>query len=239
MKDLELMRVMVARDFAITTTAFNNNVIGRNRTVLSILADGEFKDRKKLAIPAMNAMKTCERILNTWFLIKFQRYWRLRNSYEKASLQRKVAEIDRKVLIFEPAYRFFQSSHDSARMVIDAIWNQPGSVKAMMGAEKEPEDAHRGMQLLASPERLESKQKLERMAEQKGDIEKDKPFKFPSFKEALELARLEVEKKQAPLIPIPIVANHVRSRKKTSPNNPEGKEPSKIEGKIQPALEEG
>jgi len=215
-KEIQMIRAMEAKDLATISAAMDHNIAGRHRIVLGLLADGEFKERKKIAFPMMRKMALAEKTLNKNYMIWFKDYWRLRNRYERAGRSRKSDDIDRDILFYEPSYRWFESEHDDARIIIDAVYNQPGMLKTLMGVETaEDEGAGKGMLLLATPERIEAKHKAKRMMEKEALVgsERDKPFSFPTFREALEIARKEVAAEEG--IPEP-QKTASRKRKKRS-----------------------
>lgn len=228
MKQIEQMRAYVAKQIAIISSATDMSTEGRHMEVLGIFGGAEFKDLKKLGIPAMDALSTCTKVLSTYFIIKFKRYWRLHLRFEKEGNDRKVRRLERKLIVFESAYSMFQSAHDKALLHIDSIYNQFATRESILGADKEEEETRGLSWVAAGLDRVAARRTAQKIAKREHpSLDRKKLFKFPTFQEALEFAHMEVEEKpveEAPHKPQKRLAktdkSNTKSKKKEGPQKP-------------------
>jgi len=232
------MQAYVAKRIAITSSAQAADTEGRHREVLGIFSGAEYKELKKIGLPAMEALSKCIEMLNTFFIAEvFKPYWRLRFRYQKEQNQRKIIELERQLTEYEISYAHFESAHDKALMHIDAIYNQFATRESILGANPD-EDDRKGLSWVATGlGALTKKRTAQSMAKSEHPLlDRKSMFRFPTFVQAKEFARFEVEEKaiEAPQAKQKTVAK----KKKQKPPSKRQKEVSpKTSAPITPALQ--
>jgi len=194
-QQFEQYRAFFARTNAQIGMAQTQLVKDRNLRVMGALADATPKRKEKMVTLALRAINICNKVLETYFMIRFERYWRLRQRYEKQGNDRKAIDITRKLFYFESPYCLFKENHESACRVFDVVFNQWHTVSTMMELEKEKEEETRkGITWVASDlDRMKSKLKSQQAVRHDESLDTGKPTKFPTFYEAVEIARTRVE----------------------------------------------
>lgn len=195
LKQLEQYRVIGAKENAMTSAAIQANTGERFKEVLGILSDAPIEVRKKIVLPALRNMGICEEQLNTYFLLKFKKYWRLHDKLEKWHWTKKLERHKRKAHKFEKLYMYFESKHNDARRDIDAVYNQFAIALRMQGAAVEEEAAKGLTYVVLDSDRLEAKEKSKQIAKHKLSELDESLFKFPTFEQALGMAKEMVFKK--------------------------------------------
>lgn len=205
LKQIEQMRAYVAKQIAVIATATDTNTEGRHMEVLGVFGGGELKDLKRIGIPAMDALTTCTRVLSTFFIVKFKKYWRLHIRFDREGNERKMRRLERKLIAFETAYSLFQSAHDKALLYVDSIYNQFATRESILGAEKPEEEETPGLSWVASSlGRVDARRKSQKIAKSEHpSLDRKRIFRYPTFDEALEIARAEVEKQKELPVPEP------------------------------------
>jgi len=223
LKQIEQMRAYVARQIAVIATATDTNTEGRHMEVLGVFGGGELKDLKRIGIPAMDALTTCTRVLGTFFIVKFKRYWRLHIRFDKEGNERKMRRLERKLIAFETAYSLFQSAHDKALLYVDSIYNQFATRESILGAEK-AEEEDKGLSWVASSlGRVDARRTSQKIAKaEHPSLDRKRIFRYPTFDEALEIARAEVEKQKE----LPVPEPEERPKREKTSRKPKAPQPT-------------